>query len=118
MRICFESEVVCASECRSMNFWHSWTGNCVPEFASTTDMASSVWENLQLSAVSFLDRARVELENSKLGLNWTLVVLVVLSILTALVLRTWLSGRYDSLLLLSPSDHVIALLAFAPYSTL
>lgn len=70
-------------------------------------MASSVWDNLQLSAVSILDRARVELENSKLGLNWTLVVLVVLSVIPALVLRTWLSGRLPP----SPDDHVIALLA-------
>lgn len=80
-------------------------------------MASSVWDNLQLSAVSILARARVELENSKLGLNWTLVVLVVLSIIPALVLRSWLSGRSDSLLP-PPDDYVIALLAVAPESTL
>jgi len=68
-------------------------------------MASSVWDNLQLSAVSILDRARVELENSKLGLNWTLVVLVLLSIIPALVLRTWLSGRK-----LPPSPRALPLI--------
>nr|AHI15942.1 flavonoid 3',5'-hydroxylase [Pohlia nutans] len=55
---------------------------------------SSRWDNPQLrsNAVLFLDCTRVELAKSKLGLNWTLAVLMLLSIIPAVLLHIWVSS--------------------------
>lgn len=89
--------------------------------SSLASSATSLWDNPQLStlgsnAVSFLDYTRIELEKSKLGLNWTLVLMVLLSIIPAIILRNWVSGRYT--LLHGAFNHLIHVLLCCSFSSL
>ncbi|KAG0575997.1 hypothetical protein KC19_5G047200 [Ceratodon purpureus] len=59
---------------------------------------ASLWDNPHVSqlrshAMEILDYMRAELEASKLGLNWTLALIVLLSIIPAILLHRWWSGR-------------------------